>query len=353
MTERKSPEPRFPGITPVLSGGRWKWRAVWRESGKQKRGPVREDPADAYEDYWAKVPKGRDASTPLNLSSALEAVLDEARANNLPDRTVGSYRTALEGIRALWKGDPDIRAFNVDSVRYAVREALRQGRSTTTVRNHYLMHLHQAFKLAGLPSPVPEARQRMRSQLKAKYMPPPVMTREEVEHHLMRIRSYPRIGRNPLLTQERDADLFELVAFTGIRHGELARARVADLDRAAMRLRVPNPKDRGNPRTIPLPGRLKPVLERLCTGKRTAHKIAPKESALNAIVHTWKSRLDEPRWNFRQLRHAYATGLLRAGATVVDVGKLLGHAPNSMSTMRYLHALDQGLEDAVTRYAEH
>jgi integrase len=48
------------------------------------------------------------------------------------------------------------------------------------------------------------------------------------------------------------------------------------------------------------------------------------------------------------LRHSYASSLARNGASLVQIGKLLGHtAP--ITTARYLHLIDQDLRDLVER----
>ena len=54
--------------------------------------------------------------------------------------------------------------------------------------------------------------------------------------------------------------------------------------------------------------------------------------------------LDEVR--LHDLRHTYASKLLRRGASIYLVGRLLGHRSIRM-TMRYANLTTEGLDDAV------
>ena len=43
----KKPKAKYPGVSPVWSGGTWKWRARPKFNGRQEWGPVRESEEQA------------------------------------------------------------------------------------------------------------------------------------------------------------------------------------------------------------------------------------------------------------------------------------------------------------------
>lgn len=357
MGRPPKPKRKLPGISVVWSGG-WKWRAVWKDGGKQVRGTCRATQEEAYDDYRARARIPNRGMT-LPLADALEACVRDAELRGLDVLTVEKqYRSvakALCGPRGYWEPDTDLRSLTVESVQWLVRTARQRGRSPVTIRNGYLRLLHKAFVVAGLDSPVPEAREKMRAMLSERRRPSEVMPPEHVAALIARVRNYVVLDRRGRRRRppkrERDADLFELVAMTGLRAGEVARLKVRDVDIERRLLHVRS-KVKSMPRDQPVPDDLVPALERLAGGRGPETPLIPGGmQSLNAICEHWKRRLDEPRWNLRNLRHAYATGLLMTGATIAEVRDLLGHRSLSAVTNRYLHALEDHRAAAASRLA--
>ena len=57
-------------------------------------------------------------------------------------------------------------------------------------------------------------------------------------------------------------------------------------------------------------------------------------------------------FTFHDLRHTFGTRLPDAGVDVVKIKELMGHA-SIVTTMRYIHATDQGKRGAITVLSEY
>src|SRR6476620_275587 len=57
-------------------------------------------------------------------------------------------------------------------------------------------------------------------------------------------------------------------------------------------------------------------------------------------------------FTFHDLRHTFGTRLADAGVDVVKIKELIGHA-SIMTTMRYIHATDQGKRGAIVVLSEY
>jgi site-specific recombinase XerD len=58
----------------------------------------------------------------------------------------------------------------------------------------------------------------------------------------------------------------------------------------------------------------------------------------------------EPAVGFHELRHTYASLLAQAGADLLTISKLLGHADTRITSRHYAHLCDKTLANAVNRY---
>jgi integrase len=64
------------------------------------------------------------------------------------------------------------------------------------------------------------------------------------------------------------------------------------------------------------------------------------------------SRSEYHRFQIHDLRHTFGTRLADAGVDVVKIKELMGHA-SIVTTMRYIHATDQGKRSAITVLSEY
>ena len=120
------------------------------------------------------------------------------------------------------------------------------------------------------------------------------------------------------------------------------------------------PKTTDSTRTVPLTKSAADALRRhrLATGRPSPDALVfrrpdgrpldpymrPKRLLLAACAH---AGITEPMPRFHDLRHSYATAMLRAGLTVHACAKLLGHRDANLVLKRYGHALPDELAGAA------
>lgn len=161
----------------------------------------------------------------------------------------------------------------------------------------------------------------------------------------------------------RDHVLF--LALTGLRIGELIELRVRDFDAAHGRftvnrsavflpggVRVGTPKS-GKARTIAAGKRAHEILARLCAGKGPDDLIFTSTRGTRVDPKNFKRRHFDPAvkkakivdgFRVHDLRHTAASWAIRAGATVLAVQRMLGHASPKITLEVYAELFDQDLE---------
>jgi integrase len=153
-----------------------------------------------------------------------------------------------------------------------------------------------------------------------------------------------------------------LAALAGLRCGEVRALEVGDVDLDARRLyvrRALSAEELADPkgldeRVVPLGPRLVAILERAMGSRRPNERIVlsarGRPLTENRLGDAWRrlqARLGiEPRWHYHQLRHFFATALVRGGAHIETVRRLLGHKDLG-PTSRYLHATGGDLVAAI------
>lgn len=359
-------------------------------------GPWREDQAEALEDRQRLVLR-RDAlpDRVLTFGDALAKVIADARDRGLPERTVRChYEGHCRYLGTFWREDTRLVQITAAEVRWFVRESLDAGRSPNTLRQKDLPLLDQAFRVAGLASPVGQVREAMKASLKFRpprmrfFEPADVLDlirrmREEPVWHQVPCKACENLDaqaaaacpacdgwrtvddreRPPIVIPARqsDADLVELLAATGARAGELGRVLIDDVDLGRRTIHVAKPKDRGNPRDLVVTNRIVPVVERLLAraeqlvadGVNPQRLLAPNSMAwLGNLGRRWQRRLRDRRINGRTLRHTFVTGLLVAGVSAHDARDLAGHK-SLRTTDRYTHAVSGRRASAADRWDEH
>lgn len=153
------------------------------------------------------------------------------------------------------------------------------------------------------------------------------------------------------------ADLRQLLKgalFTGARFNELASLAVADVnvDTAAIYLR---PSKSGKGRHVPLSAEGLDFFRSAVagkTGKQRAFTRADgepwgKNHHVRLLKEACSAALIEPPISFHELRHTYASLLAQAGADLLTISKLLGHADTRVTSRHYAHLCDKTLATAV------
>jgi len=156
-----------------------------------------------------------------------------------------------------------------------------------------------------------------------------------------------------------EADFRRLVRgalFTGARYSELSQIRVSDIDLKTASVFIA-PSKSGKSRHIPLNGAGQDFFRTLIAGKlgnvaafqkkdgaewgKNHHVRALKEACTKAKI--------TPSVGFHELRHTYASLLAQAGADLLTISKLLGHADTRVTSRHYAHLCDRTLSNAVNR----
>lgn len=155
-----------------------------------------------------------------------------------------------------------------------------------------------------------------------------------------------------------------VMAYCGLRWGEMAALRTKDIDLARRRLRVEQnavevghkfivgtPKSHER-RTVPFPQLLEASLREACKDKSPTALVfpAPDGNFMHNNTRGWfagaVARSGVPRLTPHDLRHTAASLAISAGANVKAVQRMLGHASAAMTLDTYADLFDEDL-DAV------
>lgn len=189
--------------------------------------------------------------------------------------------------------------------------------------------------------------------------PPKVFTEEE----LRRILSTPVVvkGKFARYRAARDTLAIRLLAFTGMRVGELVCLKHADISCDPPSIFIAKSKN-GASRTVPFPCEIVPLLEHFTRVK--AREGFPQDScwlfpshadpyapvsydAIRRAVDTHLARCGL-EGTCHSFRHTYATMLLRKGVDIRRIQMLLGHADAHTTMMIYLHPTEEDLRAAAS-----
>jgi len=152
--------------------------------------------------------------------------------------------------------------------------------------------------------------------------------------------------------------LVRAALLTGCRYSELASLRVANvtIEQEGGRIYVRETKS-SKPRFIPLSPEGRAFFAQAITGKTgdasvftrkdrgpwgRNHAVRPLEAACKAAKIT-------PAVSFHELRHTYASLLAQAGADLLTISKLLGHADTRITARHYAHLCDRTLANTVDK----
>jgi integrase len=173
----------------------------------------------------------------------------------------------------------------------------------------------------------------------------------------------------------RDAEVVRLLAYTGLRWGEMAALRVGDFDMLRRRVNVSRsvteasgaslvwstPKTHER-RSVPFPAMLADELAALMVGKGRDDLVFADMRGGVLRNSNWRARVfapavakcaktDEsfPTITPHDLRHSAASLAVSAGANVKAVQRMLGHAKASMTLDVYADLFDDDLDDVADR----
>ena len=149
--------------------------------------------------------------------------------------------------------------------------------------------------------------------------------------------------------------LVRAALLTGARFSELASLCVADFNADTAQLYLaPGKSDRA--RYVPLNGEGVALFASLAAGRPGEAPMLTKASGAawrrdhhrDAFAGAQARAKISPACTFHDLRHTYASLLAQAGADLLTISKLLGHADTRITARHYAHLCDRTLALAVT-----
>lgn len=152
-------------------------------------------------------------------------------------------------------------------------------------------------------------------------------------------------------------DLIAAALMTGARFGELAALKVRDFDSENGTVFVERSKN-GRARHIPLTAGGSALFERLAVGRDPrapllrgetgeAWKPAQYQRAFKAALN--QAKLESI--TLHELRHSYASAMVRNGAPLIVVAEALGHSGTRMAEKHYAHLAPSFVADTIRRTA--
>ncbi|MCE4226773.1 site-specific integrase [Methylobacterium sp. C25] len=152
-------------------------------------------------------------------------------------------------------------------------------------------------------------------------------------------------------------DLVAAALMTGARFGELSKLTVRDFDRANGTVFVERSKN-GRARHIPLTVGGVSLFERLGTGRGPKSPLLVREDG-----EAWKpaqyqrgfkealGRAKLESITLHELRHSYASAMVRNGAPLMVVAEALGHSGTRMAEKHYAHLAPSYVAETIRRTA--
>ncbi len=149
--------------------------------------------------------------------------------------------------------------------------------------------------------------------------------------------------------------LVKAALFTGARYGELVRMRVSHLNKDTHMVLITAEAKSGKGRHVPLSAQGVSFFSEAVSGNAESEHIFLKDDGkpwgdghqarpMRAACEAANIR---PPVGFHELRHTYASLLAQAGADLLTISKLLGHADTRVTSRHYAHLCDKTLSNAV------
>ncbi|MEW8120051.1 MAG: integrase [Candidatus Thiodiazotropha sp.] len=137
-------------------------------------------------------------------------------------------------------------------------------------------------------------------------------------------------------------DLVRVLAYTGLRRGELFRLQPDWITKDFIVLS--SETKTGKPRLVPIPEQVKDIINTMPLPLTKSH-----DYQLRTEWEAARVALGMEHLRIHDLRHTYASLLAQAGATLQLIGKAMGHSTPVM-TNRYAHLVEDNLKDLADKF---
>lgn len=178
---------------------------------------------------------------------------------------------------------------------------------------------------------------------------------KKVEEPKVRFLTVPESTRLINACREDIRLLVQAALLTGCRYGELCRILTTHVNLDTGMVYISPEAKSGKGRHVPLNSEGLQFFKQQTTGKKGLEHVFIRkdgspwqknhQSRLMKIACE-KARIDPPL-GFHELRHTYASLLAQAGADLLTISKLLGHADTRVTSRHYAHLCDRTLTNAV------
>lgn len=331
---------------------RRQWSCIWTQAGTRKRMTQRFDTQNEAEIFAVaqaeiterekallrKARKAKASGPKITVRGLFERYFAVAYTNQT---TLKQCRYHAVPLLRAWAGRMVAQLSIADMHNFITAQKLRELAQTTI--NRRLAILRAAVNWAvrnGLLERSPIAGLRLPKAVPRRAAPPTASEARAIVRH-----AAPHVRRVTILGM-----------YLGARIGpsELFRLTWADVDLDAAIIRMPSAdkNDREDGRDIPIRKILRPLLrEWRDQDGGTGHVIQYKGKPVHSISKAWHGALRKAgicrRIRPYDLRHAYATYSLGAGADLKTVASLMGHADARMVLQTYQHVLEVHKRAAV------
>jgi len=151
--------------------------------------------------------------------------------------------------------------------------------------------------------------------------------------------------------------LVKAALMTGARYTELTTLTVGDYSPETKSIHIRKSKS-GKGRHVPLTTEGAELFASVCLGKvgsnlaftRADGSGWGKNYQVRPLLEASNVAKIEPAIGFHELRHTYASFLANAGADLLTISKLLGHADTRITARHYAHLCDKTLANAVNAF---
>ncbi|MCL5018874.1 MAG: site-specific integrase [Patescibacteria group bacterium] len=194
------------------------------------------------------------------------------------------------------------------------------------------------------------------SYLKEKEAIKATLSDEEIEAFLKLLPK--RKGKKEGLNYNKWTLFFSLMAFTGMRSGEVASLKVDQVDFGRGIFVIEDSKT-NTPRFVPIPPNIKTVLEnyvKKCTGYLFPSPRNGKDGVVRNVdwgyqFHQRLNRLGIKRKYLTpySLRHSFITRMLEEDVNIFKIQKIVGHR-DLRTTAHYTHLTTKDIQRAITRH---
>lgn len=328
--------------------GKWKqkWEGSW-DTKKAAEKVLRQRVAELEETFERK---GENSTLKVYLQNWLDGYCKERLAPN----TIRGYRVNIEKHIGPYIGQIRLDALKPSDIQGLYSKLLGQGLSGTTVR-YVHNNLHRALAVA--------VRQQILSRNPADCVEPPVIDRYEAA-------TLNDTQVRQLLAACHGTEIYVavLLAVTlGLRRGEVLGLQWQDIDwqystlcvcrSASFRnggMVIGSTKTRSSRRTLLLPAGVVCELRELGRDCLPTWPICRRSDGsiltTNALYHQFAAVLEQsglPHIRFHDLRHTYATLMLRNGVPAKIASSILGHSSIGITLNTYSHVITEMQQGAA------